>query len=206
MPTAEWPYAVQMAEFIINRLPCRSIDWKTPYELFFGKRPSFKHLVVPGCKAMVHIDKAKGKGKFKPRSVEKVVVGFNSTGYKVFDPRTKVEYNSCNLKSFEYENYADVAQDLKSLSSDEYLDLQPELNPIEHDSFYAWSYVSKFQETTLSDCVPQTYEEAIESPFVFQWTEAIKAEITSLIENNTWVELNSDTNLPLSDHTLGFHC
>ena len=51
--------------------------------------------------------------------MEKVVIDFNSTGYKVFDYHTKAEYISCNLKPFECEHCADVAQDLKHLFTDE---------------------------------------------------------------------------------------
>ena len=67
---------------------------------------------------------------------------------------------------------------------------------MEHDSAYAWSYESKFHETTSCLCIPRTYEEAMESPFAVQWKETIKVEITSSLENNTWIELDSDINLP----------
>lgn len=49
----KWPFIVRMAEFVINRLPCQTLGWKSPYELVFGKIPNYSAFRVPGCGASV---------------------------------------------------------------------------------------------------------------------------------------------------------
>ena len=46
-----WTTAVDTANYIRNRSPTSSLNGKTPYELFFNRKPSLKHLTVYGCEA-----------------------------------------------------------------------------------------------------------------------------------------------------------
>jgi hypothetical protein len=43
-----WGEAVMMDVYILNRLPTRSIEGKTPYQFWHGKKPSVYHLRVFG--------------------------------------------------------------------------------------------------------------------------------------------------------------
>jgi len=44
----EWPYVVQLAVHILNRSPTRSNpQYKTPYELFYGRQLEVSHLRTP---------------------------------------------------------------------------------------------------------------------------------------------------------------
>jgi hypothetical protein len=45
-----WPYAVQNATYLINRSPTTTLNNKTPYEAWTGKRPNIKHLRTFGEK------------------------------------------------------------------------------------------------------------------------------------------------------------
>ena len=49
LPKALWAEAVNTANYIQNRLPTKALDQKTPFEAWFGFKPSLAHLKVFGC-------------------------------------------------------------------------------------------------------------------------------------------------------------
>ncbi|KRX33511.1 Retrovirus-related Pol polyprotein from transposon TNT 1-94 [Trichinella murrelli] len=55
LPRCLWADAVHTAAFLLNRIPNRKETTKTPYEKWFGKRPTVEHLQIFGCDAYVHI-------------------------------------------------------------------------------------------------------------------------------------------------------
>lgn len=75
--------------FILNRAPTKSLQNKTPYEAWHGKKPRVDHLKTIG--SIAHV-KAVGPGimKLSDRSIKMVFLGYESRtkGYWVFDPVT----------------------------------------------------------------------------------------------------------------------
>ena len=64
LPISFWGYSLQMAVYILNVVPSKSIQ-KTPLELWNGHKPSLRHFRIWGCPAHV----LKGKtGKLEPRT------------------------------------------------------------------------------------------------------------------------------------------
>ena len=55
LDTNLWCFAQQYATFLLRRWHNHS-KTKTPYELWFGKKPSWKHLHIFGCRVYVHKD------------------------------------------------------------------------------------------------------------------------------------------------------
>ncbi|KRY16071.1 Retrovirus-related Pol polyprotein from transposon TNT 1-94 [Trichinella patagoniensis] len=55
LPRCLWAEAVHTAAYLLNRIPNRKETTKTPYEKWFGKRPTVEHLQIFGCDAYVHI-------------------------------------------------------------------------------------------------------------------------------------------------------
>jgi hypothetical protein len=53
VPYELWPHAVNYAVHTLNRLPTKSIHWKTPYELWIGKQPNVSYLRPFGCKHLL---------------------------------------------------------------------------------------------------------------------------------------------------------
>ena len=58
-----WAEAVVAAAYIRNRVISRSTDGKSPHELWYGKKPTVRHLRVWGCIAYAHVAQEK-RSKF----------------------------------------------------------------------------------------------------------------------------------------------
>ena len=81
-----WIYAVKAKLHTYNVTLIKRADYKTPTELWSGKKPNISHLRVFGCQAWVHILK-KRRSKLEPKSREMIFVGYEpgSKGYQFWD-------------------------------------------------------------------------------------------------------------------------
>jgi len=63
---------------------------KTPYELWYNRKPSVKNLKVFGCEAFVHVPDEK-KRKCDPKSVKAIFLGYSEleNSYRLQDIATK---------------------------------------------------------------------------------------------------------------------
>ena len=80
-----WAEALLTAVYIKNRTPTTSNPTKTPFELFFGKRPSYKNIKVFGCSAY-YLD-FHSKSKLDAKARKGIFVGYCllSLGYRIYD-------------------------------------------------------------------------------------------------------------------------
>jgi len=86
-----WEYAVDTAVHTYNRTPTRTIEWRTPHELWTnGHVPDVSYFRVFGSKAYVHTTEDKRK-KLDPRSVEMTLIGYEpgSKGYRLWNTNTR---------------------------------------------------------------------------------------------------------------------
>lgn len=83
------------AVFILNSSYTRSVNGKTPYEVWHGKKPAVHYLRVFGCIAYVKNTRP-GLKKLDDRSTKMVFIGYEegSKAYRVYDPLTKRVYAS----------------------------------------------------------------------------------------------------------------
>jgi transposase InsO family protein len=76
-----------MQVYLLNRAPTKSLNGKTPFEAWFGRKPGVKHLRTFGCTAYA---KCLGPGlnKLADRAVPGVFFGYapGTKGYRVYDP------------------------------------------------------------------------------------------------------------------------
>lgn len=85
-----WPYSLLIATHIVNRLPSSILNWKTPYEILYGKQPDYSSLKVFGCLAYASNVKPH-KGKFEDRAHKCVFLGFppGQKAYRLYNMDTK---------------------------------------------------------------------------------------------------------------------
>lgn len=81
-----WAEAANTAVYLKNRSIASGIE-KTPYEMWFGRKPNLQHLRVFGSPVMVHIPKEK-RTKWDRKSKKYILVGYcdNVKGYRIYDP------------------------------------------------------------------------------------------------------------------------
>ena len=95
LPKTYWGYAVLYAAHILNLLPTRTLDGKTPHEAYTGNKPSVAHLRIFGCKVHVHVPDEKCR-KLNLKSFEGVFLGYaeHRKSYVVLDKQSKRIYES----------------------------------------------------------------------------------------------------------------
>jgi hypothetical protein len=95
-----WTTAIDTANYIRNRSPTSSLNGKTPFELFFKKIPSHKHLTIYGCEAYP-LDLPKLSYKFAPRAkVNCFMVGYGESFsiYWIYDKSKKKMFKSRDVR------------------------------------------------------------------------------------------------------------
>jgi hypothetical protein len=87
MPGRFWGEVVVTAVYILNRLPSRSVEGRTPYEAWHGKKPSVHHLRVFGCIAYMKITRPH-LAKLDDRGLKMVFIGYEprSKAYRLYNP------------------------------------------------------------------------------------------------------------------------
>ncbi|KAJ4769875.1 Retroelement pol polyprotein-like [Rhynchospora pubera] len=88
LPLEFWGECVLTASHLINRTPTPLLENKTPYEVLFGKPPSYNSMRIFGCLCYI---KSHTSDKFETRSRKCVFVGypFGKKGWRVYDLETK---------------------------------------------------------------------------------------------------------------------
>ena len=99
LPKKLWAEAVFTASYVLNRTGKSSVEGKTPYELWYGRKGAIDHLRIFGTECFIHIPKVKRK-KWDPKSVKGLMVGYSGDkdGYRVWVPGTSNVYQSHDVK------------------------------------------------------------------------------------------------------------
>lgn len=87
LPSQFWVEALNTAVHLLNILTSSKLKFKTPYELLFGKQPSYHHLRVFGCSCFPNLDDYLPH-KLSPRSKHCIFLGYpaNYKGFKCLNP------------------------------------------------------------------------------------------------------------------------
>ncbi|GJU29238.1 cysteine-rich receptor-like protein kinase 8 [Tanacetum coccineum] len=94
-PLKFWGDCVTTATYLINWLPSSVIGNVTPYEILLKKKPTYEHLKVFGCLALVS-NPSRTADKFDPRGAPCVFLGYPShqKGYKFYNLLTHSSFVS----------------------------------------------------------------------------------------------------------------
>jgi hypothetical protein len=74
LPMCLWAEAAMAAVYVQNRLSHSALGFKTPEEMFTGKKPEVIHLKIFGCPVFIHIPKEK-RNKLEPSRKEGNICG-----------------------------------------------------------------------------------------------------------------------------------
>ena len=75
IPKLLWVEAVSTSVYLLNRLPTKFVQSKTPIEAWSGVKPFVKHLKVFGSLCYLHVPSIK-RGKLDERAEKGVFVGY----------------------------------------------------------------------------------------------------------------------------------
>ena len=203
LPQNMWGEAILSSNYLLNKVP-RKKEEKTPYELWKGKRPSYKYLRVWGCLAKVAVPTPK-KMKIGPKTVDCIFIGYahNSNAYRFLvhesenpDIHKNTIMESRNASFFE-NVFPCKSKDGSSSSKRTYETMNEESHDSEDEQGVQTeprrskrtrvekSFGPEFL-TYLLENEPQNYEEAVSSSEGPLWKEAIKSEVDSILQNHTW--------------------
>ena len=75
LPMHLWDEATRKTIYVRNRLSHSALGFKTPEEMYTGKKPQVSHLKIFGCPVYVHIPKEK-RTKLDPFEKKGIFVGY----------------------------------------------------------------------------------------------------------------------------------
>ena len=80
-----WVEAARTVLYVQNKLSHSSLGFKTPKEMYIGKKPKESHLKIFGCPVYVHIPKEK-RTKLDPSRNKGIFVGYCevSKAFKIY--------------------------------------------------------------------------------------------------------------------------
>jgi transposase InsO family protein len=119
VPKFLWCEAVMTAAYLMNRMPTRVLDYKTPIECLTGKNTYAVPPKVFGCTCFVR-DYRPSVGKLDPRALKSIFVGYFSKqkGYKCWCPSARRMFVSMDVVFREHEPFYGEATDLTDVFPD----------------------------------------------------------------------------------------
>jgi len=99
LPFYMWGSAILAANYLRNRTPCKSINFKTSFELMFNKLPEIRHLRIFGCTAYPLI--MTKRNKFEPTAQANcILAGFDDSDgiYWIYNRTTRKMFRSRDVK------------------------------------------------------------------------------------------------------------
>lgn len=211
LPPELWAEAAVTANYIRLRSPIAN-KTKTPWELFFGRKPDVSNLRVFGSTGYVHIPKQK-RHKLDNVSVRGVMIGYapQTKGYRILLEDGKITtsrdviFNEVDKRTNASTNIPDEdedsTQEMYKFETTQSETSEPE-TPHEEDnedpapSIPSTRYPTrerrppeKWWQPSAHMAIPKepaTIQEALSSDQAARWQEAMDDEITSLHANGTW--------------------
>ncbi|GKE46693.1 retrovirus-related pol polyprotein from transposon TNT 1-94 [Tanacetum coccineum] len=184
-------------------MPMKKLQWKSPFEVLFGKQSEYSHLRTIGCLCYAAVVKPH-KDKFENRGIKCVLIGYPShqKGYQLYNLETKEVFSSRDVvfqedvfpfkESTETVPNLSIPTGLANVQQTTHL-IVPPIPPItsrkstRNSAKPAWlkDFVTpKSTNGTAAFCSAQPhYKQAMTDP---GWVEAMDKELEALERNNTW--------------------
>ncbi|CAL9011929.1 unnamed protein product, partial [Prunus brigantina] len=205
LPVSFWGYALQTAAYLLNRVPSKSVP-KTPYEMWFGRKPSLNHLKIWGCSAYV---KKHDIDKLDARSEMCRFIGYlkETLGYYFSHPNEQKVLVARSARFLEIDFALDGTCVQKVELKEEFgephepeVQSDPVDNPVplptltqpprrsERTSKAPDRYLGLHHVLLMGDDMedPETYTKAMLDIDSKKWQEAMRFEMDSMYTNQVW--------------------
>lgn len=136
LPKRLWGEAIATATYIINRSPTKSIEGKTPVEMWSCKKPNVSNIKIFGSQVMAQIPKEK-RQKWDSKSRKLIFVGYceSTKGYRLLDPQTNKIIKSRDVVFLEnVQNYTQSIYLPCTPNSNPEIDMQANEEPSKEES------------------------------------------------------------------------
>ena len=187
LPYENWTHAIRYSAHTLNRLPTRSLNWKTPYEKWMGRTPTVGHLRPFGCIAYAHVD-TQLRASLHPTSAKCIFLGYTERqkafvlqridNQKILVNRNVV-FDERPQRTILHQPVPPQGTAIQSPDPLEIIDLQEEC------------YVNS---TSVDMKFPRTYKEAMQSPDARLWHQAASEEMDAHRKNSTWTLVTPPAN------------
>ena len=135
LPHRFWAEALFTAAYLINRRPTVTLEEMTPFEAWYGKKPSVNHLQVFGCSGYVHIPKDQ-RSKLDPKAKKCIFVGYGATrkGYRLYDQTKSCIVHSQDVVFDELSRGYEGERERRLIQVESLTEVESELSRPEQDS------------------------------------------------------------------------
>lgn len=98
IPTKFWAEGMKMAAYVLNRIPQRILNFKSPYEKLYHVQPNVSHLRVFGSVCYVFVPDCL-RSKLEKKVVRCIFTGYDSErkGWRCVEPNTRKCHVSRNV-------------------------------------------------------------------------------------------------------------
>ena len=102
MDKSFWSKAITTAAYLSNRSPKDILDKKTPFEIWYNKKPDVSHLKIFGCLAYAKNDQPT-LGKFNDQAYNCKMIGYtlHQNTYWLYNEKTKKCFQSRDVVFYE---------------------------------------------------------------------------------------------------------
>ncbi|CAL2265125.1 unnamed protein product [Prunus armeniaca] len=90
IPKRFWSQGVLTATYLINHLPSKVLDFRSPLEVMKGRKIDLSHLKVFGCTCFIRIQ-ASHQDKLDPRAIKCMFLGYSSTQKGLPTPAASID-------------------------------------------------------------------------------------------------------------------
>ncbi|KAL4019983.1 hypothetical protein IC575_018747 [Cucumis melo] len=154
--------------FLQNRLPTKALKEKTPFEAWYGYKPSLKFLKVFGCLCFTHVPQSK-RDKLDRRASPGVFIGYSSISkaYKIFQPQTGkiVVSRDVHFEEDEEWNFDDAEKKGQTLEKMKF----------------------KFFDSSIEEEDDRQNEIVDDASKDQRWIAAMEEELSMIEKNKTWI-------------------
>ncbi|RVX14987.1 Retrovirus-related Pol polyprotein from transposon TNT 1-94 [Vitis vinifera] len=181
LPKKLWAEPANTAVFLLNRLPTRVLQKKTPFEAWFGYKPDLKNLRTFGCLYFSYVPQVK-RDKLDKKAEPGVFIGYSnsSKAYRIFQPQNGKILVSRDVKFMEDRQWNwEESIKMKLPKVPQYFDEDIDDVPVRGIR----SLSDVYERNNVAVFEPAEFEEAEKDD---KWIEAMKEELRMIEKNDTW--------------------